>query len=212
MKVFIINFNRLTLPSKMADWLSVRGCEPIFIDNHSDYPPLLEYYYNCPYIVFRMKENYGHKVIWEQPQFNKFITGGRYIVTDPDLNLSGIPPDFLQVLNEGLDKYPEYDKCGFSLEINDLPDTEEGSLVRNKFEFKYWTSPLDSKYYKADVDTTFALCKQPFYSHSGIRTNRPYTARHVPWYYKDFESLSEEDKYYFRTANESSSGKKRLMK
>jgi hypothetical protein len=45
MKVLIINYNRLLLPSKLADWVFKRGCEPIFIDNNSDYKPLLNYYY-----------------------------------------------------------------------------------------------------------------------------------------------------------------------
>jgi hypothetical protein len=211
MKVFIINFNRLTLPAKMADWLYVKGCEPIFVDNNSDYPPLLQYYYNCPYQIFRMKENFGHRVIWESPIFEKYLNE-RYIVTDSDLDLTGVPEDFLLRLQFGLNVHPEYDKCALSLEINDLPDYPEGRFIAFH-EAKYWSNPIDAHFYKADTDTTFALYREGVrtYSHSAIRAMRPYTARHVPWYYKDFESLSEEDKYYFRTANASSSGKIRLM-
>jgi hypothetical protein len=71
-----------------------------------------------------------------------------------------------------------------------------------------------SQYFLAPTDTTFALYRKGVinYSHSAIRTNRPYTCKHIPWYYTDFNLLNEEEKYYFRNANDSSSGKKRLMK
>ena len=215
MKVLIIVYNRLTLPRAIADWVAERGCEPIFIDNGSDYPPLLKYYGDTKYQVFRMGQNYGHTVVWE-PMLNvieKLGITGRYIVTDPDLDLTGVPNDFLEVMNRGLDLFPEYDKCGLSLEINDLPYTKEGWKVKNTFEAKYWREPLNEHYFKADTDTTFAMYREgvKHYSHSAIRTNRPYTARHIPWYYTNFAALSEEEKYYFHTANESSSGKKRLM-
>jgi hypothetical protein len=217
MLVLIINFNRLTLPVKMADWLSVRGCEPVFVDNNSDYLPLLQYYEKTKYNVIRLKNNYGHTVVWQPGMahiFNPLLKSDRYIVTDPDLDLTGIPDNFLKVLHKGLDKYATYDKCGFSLEINDLPDTEEGYMIKNRYERKYWLKPLDEDYYHADADTTFAMYRSDVrtYNHNAIRTNRPYTAKHVPWYYKDFDSLSEEDRYYFQSANNSSSGKIRLMK
>lgn len=215
MFVFIINYNRLTLPSKLADWCVAHNLIPLFVDNNSDYPPLLEYYYKCPHMVLRLQENYGHTIIW-----NKTINlldilkiKGRYIVTDSDLDLEGIPDDFLEVLNTGLDKYPQFNKCGFSLEINDLPDTPEGNLIRTKVEARYWTKVLDPLYYNAPVDTTFALYREGVncYFHPAIRTNRPYTARHIPWYYYHLSELPEDEQYYYKTANGSSSGKNRLV-
>jgi len=213
MKVLIINFNRVTLPARLADWVALRGCEPIFIDNASNYPPLLQYYADTPYRVHRLPANYGHTVVWDLKLCNYYARGDRYIVTDPDLDLEGIPNDFLRVMNFGLDEYPQYDKCGFSLEVNDLPDTHEAHLIRTQYEVKYWRHALDKLFWLADTDTTFALYRAgvAHYSHSAIRTNRPYTARHVPWYYKDFASLPADEQYYFTTANGSSSGKKRLM-
>jgi hypothetical protein len=213
MKVLIINFNRLQLPVRLADWVAARGCEPIFIDNNSDYPPLLQYYENTPYMVWRLHHNYGHTVVWDLQMAQALKITGRYIVTDPDLNMEGVPTDFLKVMGAGLDKYPQFDKCGLSLEVNDLPDTEEGLKVRTIFEAKMWAKPLDAHYYEAPTDTTFAMYREGVYhySHSAIRTARPYTCRHVPWYYKNFASLPEDEQYYFTTANSSSSGKKRLM-
>ena len=71
-------------------------------------------------------------------------------------------------------------------------------------------------YFDANVDTTFALYrKHVMKKHTvqkSLRTNRPYTARHLPWYYTDFESLPDDEKYYYQTASDSASGKHRLMK
>ena len=202
MKCFIITYNRLNMPVNMAEFLSDHGIDPIFVDNNSDYKPLLDYYETTPYEVIRMRENFGYKVVWEQNLLERLGITGNYIVTDPDLDLSGIPYDFLKVLEEGLIKYPQYDKCGFSLEINDLPAT---SFSPAGYESQFWQHPLDDKYFDAPIDTTFALYKVSFHSFKALRTNRPYCCRHLPWYYFDLESMPEDEQYYFRTTKESHS-------
>ena len=201
-KALIITYNRLNLPRKMADFLFAHGIDPVFIDNNSDYPPLLEYYKTTKYEVVRMDKNYGYKVIWEQNILKLLGITGNYIVTDPDLDLSGIPNDFLSVLEEGLRRYPQFDKCGFSLEINDLPPTD---FCPANYEKQFWQYPLDDRYFKAPIDTTFALYKTPFHSYNAMRTNRPYTARHLPWYYFDLEDMPEDEQYYFKTTSETHS-------
>ena len=199
MKALIINYNRLSLPLRMACWLQSHCIEPIIIDNNSDYIPLLEFYANrCPFQVIRMEQNYGHLVVWRKNLLKRLNITGDYIVTDPDLDLSGIPSDFLCVLEEGLRKYPQFDKCGFSLEINDL--TNEGTI---NWEQPFWKHPLDNRYFNAIIDTTFALYKTPIFSYNGIRTNRPYTAVHVPWKYEFAEDLPEDEQHYYKTQSES---------
>jgi len=202
MKAFIITYNRLHLPVNMAKFLSDHDIDPVFVDNNSDYPPLLEYYKTTPYEVIRMRENYGYKVVWEQNLLSRLNITGNYIVTDPDLYLSRVPDDFLAVLEQGLIKYPEYDKCGLSLEINDVPAT---SFSPVEWETQFWQHPLDSRYFKAPVDTTFALYKVPYHSFKALRTNRPYTAKHMPWYYFDFRDMPQDEQYYFDTTSETHS-------
>ena len=202
MKALIIVYNRLDLPVKMADSLFTYGISPVFIDNNSDYPPLLEYYKRTPFKVIRMDQNYGYKVVWEQDILKRLGITVNYIVTDPDLDLSGIPDDFLSVLEEGLRRYPQYDKCGFSLEINDLPHTEFNPI---SYEKQFWSRPKDNMYFEAAIDTTFALYKVPFHSFNAIRTNRPYTCKHMPWYYFDFEDMPPDEQYYFKTTSETHS-------
>lgn len=208
-KTFIINFNRLTYLKQMVDWCLKHRLEPIVVDNASDYPPLLEYYSSHPCEVMRMKRNYGHTVMWHELFA---LPNERFIITDPDLDMSSVPDDFLEVLNKGLDTH-YVAKCGLSLEINDLPDSDEGRLIR-KIEGVFWERPLDDLYFDAITDTTFALYREYTrqYTLDAVRTNRPYTARHYSWYYTDFNLLPEDEQHYYRTANSSASGKNRLMK
>jgi len=198
MKCFIINYNRLTLMKNMADYLHDAGLEVYIIDNNSTYEPLLDYYKTTKYNVIRMNDNYEYKVFWTQDIYNKLNMNERYILTDSDLDLSNIPNDFLQILEDGLNKYPQFDKCGFSLKIDDLPDTDIHNEIRD-WEHRNWKKQLDEMYYDAEIDTTFALYKVNKHSYNGIRTNVPYSAKHIPWYYTNNDDLPEDEKYYFNS-------------
>lgn len=211
-KVLIINFNRITYPRQLSEWAAQNGCEPVFIDNASTNLSVFRFYESMPFRVIRMTRNMGHTVIWDNKGILDYLgVKDRFIITDPDLDLSGVPGDFLEVMNKGLDVYPEFSKCGLSLEIEDLPDTTEGKFIRER-EAGYWKNPLDDFYFKADTDTTFALYNYPLgdYSHSAIRCNRPYTAKHLPWYYTSFDGLPDDEKFYIKTATDSFSGLKRF--
>lgn len=211
MKAYIINFNRLTYLRNMVEWCLAHDLEPVVVDNHSDYPPLLAYYKIKPCEIIRMKSNYGHTVVWDK--LKDRLSDDRYIVTDPDLDMSGVPDDFLDVMHQGLNRHQDARKCGLSLEISDLPASPEGAYIK-RIERVFWTMALDDMYFDALVDTTFALYRKnvKHYTLIGIRTNRPYTARHHSWYYTDFNLLPEDEQYYYRTAGDSASGKSRLIK
>lgn len=202
MKCFIINYNRLDLMKNMADYLASNNIEVYIIDNNSDYLPLLEYYEETHHCVIKMKKNYGYTVFWDQNIYEKLNLNERYILTDSDLKINHIPNDFLNVLNEGLDRYKNYDKCGFSLDIDDLPNNNLTTQVKN-WEMKYWLTPLDNLYYEANIDTTFALYRVNHHSYSGIRTNKPYCAKHMPWYYESINDLSLDEIHYFKSLNKS---------
>lgn len=217
MIALIINFNRLTYPKTMVEWCKAHQLTPIIVDNHSDYGPLLDWYKTDPCRVIGMSKNYGHTVVWNKEEDVLSLLGieGRYIVTDPDLDLTGIPGDFLEVLERGLDMYSHVDKCGFSLEIRDLPNSPEGNLIGRQVEPRYWRKLLPGGYWNAAIDTTFALYREGIVNHThiGIRADRPYTARHLPWYYTDLKLLPEDEQYYYAMANqESCTGRNRFIK
>ena len=197
---FIINYNRLTLPKNMAEFLSKnKNVDVYIIDNNSTYQPLLDWYKTCPYNVIHMGGNYGHTVFWDKKLYNEYVREGSYVLTDSDLDLSNIPDDWLEVLEEGLNKYT-YNKVGFSLATDDLPPSSfRSEIVAWESQFKVPKArKLDDLYTEAHIDTTFALHRTDEHAiYSSVRVNYPYTARHVPWYYTDFAVLPEDEKYYF---------------
>jgi hypothetical protein len=186
----------------MAEFLSKnKNIEVYIIDNASTYEPLLEWYKTCPYKVIHMDGNHGHTVFWKKGLYDKYVKEGNYILTDSDLDLSNIPDDWLEVLEEGLKKY-KYAKVGFSLEVNDLPNASFKSEIQ-AWESQFWppkARQLDKMFIEAHVDITFSLHRTNEHGiYSSLRTNRPYTAKHVPSYYTDFDTLPEDEKYYFNT-------------
>jgi hypothetical protein len=202
-KAFIIMYNRLTIPKKLAESLADTGCEPILIDNGSSYPPLLEWYKNCLFKVHELKQRYGERSFWDSKLFEQY-NDEYYIVTDHDLDISDVPSDYTDKLIEGLQN-PNITKCGLSLQIDDLPDTEYSTDVKN-FESKYWQEKDYLGNYIAGVDTTFAMYDRkrqtPGWDHGdkfyqATRLPKPYSAKHMPWYLNEHSlELDEEEKYY----------------
>jgi len=207
----IINWNRLDLPRKMADYLAdCDGIEPIIVDNGSTYEPLLEYYKHCPHKVEMLNANWGPAGIFLCGVLEKYGVSENFIITDPDLDLSNIPKDFLHILQLGLDRHSFAHKSGFSLEINDLLDNELKDYILG-WESGAWGVKLDDMFYKAYIDTTFCLCRKIYNDFPSVRTDRPYTAKHVPWYYTK-ENLPDDEKYYLQHTSACSAYAERLRK
>jgi hypothetical protein len=205
MKVYIVNYNRLTWPKAMADWLGrVAGIEPVFVDNASTYEPLLEYYETCPHKVIRLDENLGNRAPW----IAEIVFEAKerfYAVTDPDLDLTGIPYDVFDVLTEGLVRFPGIVKSGVSLRMDDLPSENPLTAQIVEWESQFWQRPLDDRFFDADVDTTLAVYALD-HGFASAQTNRavraapPYTARHLSWYMTP-DDVGDEEVNYLQTAN-----------
>lgn len=193
--IYITSYNRLTYLRQMVDYLlQVPDVDITVIDNVSTYPPLLEWYTTCPVKVIRLQRSVGPRAA-----FSGCVAiplESRFIQTDPDLDLTGIPKDFLQLLHRGLDENPDICKVGFSLELEDLPRDGIVAGAAREVEAGYWTNRRGD-FYDAMIDTTFALYRsgRPCVYGPGLRTDRPYTARHLPWY-NTLENITEEDSYY----------------
>jgi hypothetical protein len=198
MKAYIISHNRLALTVNMANWLA-DFAEPVIVDNDSDYPPLLEYYETCPYIIIRLSTNLGSGAPWEAGIVDDYSSGESYLVTDPDLDMTGVPNDWLEELQIGLDRHPSVTKAGIGLRLDDLPDTEIAKQAK-EWEAPHWAYPLDDgRFYKASTATTLCLCRTSEHVFPSVRTSAPYLARHIPWYYTDIEDLPEDEIYYMKT-------------
>ena len=200
MKAFIINFNLLTWPEKLAEDLYKRGCEVIFVDNNSTYRPLLDWYKSCPYKVIRSEENHL-SIAFGQLGLQHTFDDRYFIITDPDLDISRVPEDFINILLGGLALHANVLKAGLSLEISDLPVNPMTYKVI-EHESMFWEHEGKSIFYRADIGTTLAVYDRtrfhlPYLS--GVRAGHPYTAKHLPWYLT-LENLTPEYKNYIATS------------
>lgn len=206
--VIINNFNRLEYLRNMISWLESIGMKKIYIiDNLSTYPPLLKYYEKTKYTVYRLDKNVGHEALWKT-HLQMLFCQNYYIYTDPDLMpVEECPNNFIEYFYNVLKDYPEYDKVGFSLKIDDIPDNYLHKQKVLDWESQYWKKKVGDNLFHADIDTTFALYRPNTYDQrweKAIRTDFPYMMRHLPWYL-DTNNLSDEEKYYMEQATSASS-------
>ena len=211
--VIVISFNQLFYLKKLIDFLLTSGYQKVIIaDNASTFPPLLQYLNSISekVEVIRLEKNHGHMVVWKRPKIFRKYTRGFYAVTDADVVPSeGCPHDFVAHFKKLLNNYKRVTKVGFSLKL-DIPNTHPYRSNILKWESKFWEKETEEGNYYADIDTTFALyrprsfkwIKTPFMN--AVRTRSPYTAIHGGWFV-DPDNLSEEQRYYMKTANNSSS-------
>lgn len=211
--IIIINFNQLFYLKQLIESLQKRDYNNIvIIDNLSTYQPLLDYYktIETEVNIHRLKTNEGHLSFWEQSDLVKKYTKGYYVVTDADVvPISDCPDDFLNTFRILLNKAYDRAKVGFSLKLEDIPEYNPQREKIKDWEAKFWKTKIHPKAYKAEIDTTFALYR-PGYNYQkknftkAWRTDFPLQARHGGWYINP-NSLTEEQKYYQKTANESAS-------
>lgn len=205
MKAFINNFNLLEWPKKLAFDLEKAGLDVTIIDNNSTYLPLLDWYNRCHYNVIKLHHNAGHKAIWDCQLVNK---KERYFYTDPDLDISELPSDWVEKLNAVLDEQGNKVKVGLAIKLDDLPASGMLSNWALRVQTYYWSMPLGDDLYEAEVDTTLALYNPLFDDHHStapaLRLGGKYAVRHLPWYLGEKETWPFDFKYYYHTCNHSS--------
>lgn len=204
--VFIICRDRVTPLRELLSWFKKKGMTNIIlIDNDSIYPELVTFLDTTDYQVIKTGKNVGHTVVWKEGIAKTLFPNQYYIVTDPDvIPDTKTPKDAIVHFYELHKKYIDYQKVGFGLQINDLPDHYKLKEHVIAWEKQFWTNELEPNVYEASLDTTFALYKPytDYYTlHPSIRTGTPYTARHLPWYV-DSELIDEEEAFYRMHANQ----------
>lgn len=203
--VYINNFNWLTSTRRMVEYVrQLPGAEPVIVDNASTYPPLLDWYdHGCDAPIIRLPENeFGEIAPWFAGI--TFHATDYFVVTDSDLDLAHVPADVLDVLRQGLEDYGDVVKCGLSLEVRDIPDSFllKADVVAS--EKRFWERRRDSRFWDAPLGCTFAMFRGyrcGFAYKPALRADRPYTARHLPWYLTA-ETLTDESRYYLEHIKE----------
>lgn len=224
-KCFIISFNRLTFLKAQVEFLSkFPELEIIIVDNHSTYPPLLEYLHELEGYgtgtsgvqVIHVPTNRGHRVVWDLHLSKDLASDVPYLVTDCDV----IPErhDFLDLLKSGLELFQNANKVGLGLRINDIPHGvpfrseiigHENNLLRHNTQ--------DVRYARMAVDTTMAIYRAGYHYPSvwgyesdsneyrvlegvkSIRTTYPWTARHMSWYLTIEDIKTDENQFYLNS-------------
>lgn len=203
--VFIICRDRVDALSQLVTWLEAHGqTKIIFIDNDSSYRPLLEYFDKTSYQVLQLNRNVGHTSPWSLEIVRALVPDDFYIVTDPDvIPVDDCPDDVINYFVSVHKQFFAYEKVGFGLKIDDLPDYFPLKNHVIEWESQFWKTTIGDNLYEAGIDTTFALYKPFTYIytlHPSIRTGGNYVARHMPWYH-DPKKDTDEDIYYRFRAN-----------
>lgn len=205
--VIINNFNRLKPLDELVKWLrTLDGAVSIIIlDNHSTYPPLLDYYHTLTkkgVCVIRLDRNRGTDALL--PLALSVRNTNKFVITDADLvPYPTTPKDILGKMCEVLDRYQSINHVGASLEVNDLPDHYPLKDSVIKWESQFWTNKFSDQLYIADIDTTFAMYRAGANVRKvkpALRMNRPYTFSHVDWYVNP-DSIDAEYKFYLSTCS-----------
>jgi hypothetical protein len=219
MRVYINNRDYLTWTKTMTEILVGQGHEVIIFDNASTYPPLVDWYHTaCPCRVFMCQQNMGSGAVWDSGILQGYDQP--YVVTDPDLDISGVPEDWPQKLLEGCRRHDVF-KCGLSLEERGVPPENpawiEDDFCNHPDGLPYiWEQKLEGGYLNYKTGLTFSVyipthplsVENNHVIGGGIRADRPYTATHWPWHVtvdgrsKDPKALAipmDEEIYYYFT-------------
>jgi hypothetical protein len=156
----IINVrDRLSPLLLLLEWLESVGQREIWLcDNASTYPPMVEFLNTTPHRVVFTKFNLGKRAPWLSGLVPEVGNGRFFVVTDPDVvPTEDCPTDALQFFKRSLQEHPEINKIGFSLKLDDLPDTFVHKQNVIEWERQFWTIPAFNEFYRAPIDTTFAM-------------------------------------------------------
>jgi hypothetical protein len=205
--VIINNRNRLSTLIPLVNWLEGAGVQRIVIlDNASTYPPLLDHYTSSAHTVVHLSGNMGYLALWETPVWHEF-SDQHYVYTDADVVPDETCPlDLIDRLLDVLQRFPQIEKAGPGLRIDDLPDSNKAKSEIMQRESVFWQRQVEPGLYDAPIDTTFALYRpgaRGGYWSAAYRTGPPYIARHLSWYI-DSEALDPEETFYRAHSNQDS--------
>lgn len=204
--VYVVVRDLVDAPKKLVGQINeLRDGMAIVVDCASTNPKCIEWMNSLSSPVYHT-ENFGVHAPWdaglilEKMHHTKRFASSYYVVTDGDLDIETVPKDVLFRMRSILNERDDIQKIGLSIEINDLPDNDRKESILS-FEQKYWKVKDDSGW-KADCDSAFCMYRagDRWTGYQCIRMDRPYTARHVPWYW-DENNLPADAQWYVKHAD-----------
>jgi len=204
--IWINNRDRLTSTRKLVEWLQRAGaCYIHILDNDSSYQPLLDWYKTlkvADVLVHKLSKNRGPWALWESGLCHDCTFP--FILTDSDcVPARNCPYDLMDKCWEVYNRYPNTQKVGPGLKIDNLPEyyDRRTKVLQHEKVFSMDCHEVPERdCYHALIDTTFALYRptangRPPGNHHQFRLKAPYLVEHVPWY-ENSASPSEEEVYY----------------
>lgn len=195
-----------TWPAAMLPHIERFGLRPVLCDHGSTYGPCLHWLDACEAAGIEVQHfgNDGCYGFWRRKADRSIPDPGWYVVSDSDLDLAGIPDDVVTVMQRSFAANPWAYKVGVSLEIDDIPADIPTRPQTLAWETKYWRERSPDGHWIAGVGATLALyhrdretvdsaSTKAFYR--AVRLDRPYTARHLPWYVRP-GAITGEHRYY----------------
>ena len=198
--VIINSFNQPTFLKNIVEKFKKNGFLNIFIlDNNSTYSGIAELYKQLSLegiFILYYNENLGPRYFHMSETSKFYFRDTPHIYTDPDLDFSELPHDFLTRLISLTEKY-KISKAGCALEIpddnvivNDLLFSREMNKYYKirEHEEQFWTNLIEDGVYRAEVDTTLHLFNPKYYASSldfmnSVRVASPgFIIKHLPWY------------------------------
>lgn len=192
--------DQVSLLRPMVHRLLGLSLDVVIIDNASTNPELLDYYETADVRVIRCRRNLGSRAGWICGAVDALATD-YYLYSDTDLDLTAVPDDFPEVLKAGLDLSPWAICAGLSLDIDDLPASNPAAQRSIACEVRYWRNRCEGGFWRAGTDTTMALYRKGRGTDGrdfAIRSARPYTAKHLPWYYTKTNRPPDDYMYFLR--------------
>jgi hypothetical protein len=227
---FVISYNRPTFLKKCVEALAHEERVQIYIiDNGTPVDVWnknggLDVHVEA---IFKNKINYGHTVLWNkefQESFSQFgfdfSFNEPYIVTDCDIIVPWKLP-WLDVLLQGMERLPKYNKFGLGLNTRHIPDgyPSKSEVLHHENHVIYKNPIGDARFIEAPVDTTLALYRPGYTKYSiwgndsplewagecnSVRTFAPYEATHLTWHMTKEELAGEEHKNYCKSIKSNS--------
>lgn len=182
MRVFLTSRDLLSVCDMAENFLLLNEVDKVtIIDCQSTYAPLLSRYNDLPdSIEILLCSNLGPRAAWHVCR--ELMLEGPYAVSDGDLNISEWPVDAITIMRERLMSQPHLMKVGAALEIANLPQTRLAEQARNH-EAQFWAKPTAPGFFAADIDTTFAIYREPEWGGYGPAERCSFaTAEHLAWY------------------------------
>ena len=167
----------------------------IILNNCSTCPETIEYLNNIDVSIIHNPSNRGPQI--DDGGLNNDIyqfLPDKYILTDADLQFHpDIPSNFIEILENLQEEFPNSHKIGFALDISDFHNMyqyDDYCCDKNIYDWEkqFWKHKYIHNDYELylnnDIDTTFAIINKltPYKHNTFIRVAGNFTAKHLPWY------------------------------